>query len=72
MNITTSQYRQGKKGSFLSTTKPEPGESLVLVMPTGRGKRRIPVGHVIGVQAIGAAMNMVHVTRLEFVKGMDY
>lgn len=72
MNINTAQFRQGRKGSFLSTSKPEPGERLILIMPTCRGRRHIPVGNVIGVEPVGAVRFLVHVSEMEFVEGMNY
>lgn len=72
MNITTSQYRQGRKGCFLSTVRPEPGEKLTLIMPTCRGRRHIPVGNVVAIEPIGTARCLVHVTAFPFVEGMNY
>ncbi|SBL37006.1 Uncharacterised protein [Klebsiella grimontii] len=72
MNITTTQYRQGVKGCFLSTEKPHVGESLTLVMPTCRGRRIIPVGEVQRVEAVGTSRFLVWVSKLAFVEGMNY
>ncbi|VAC22007.1 Uncharacterised protein [Enterobacter hormaechei] len=72
MNITTVQYRQGVKGCFLSNERPAPGEPLTLVMPTCRGKRIIPVGHVERTEAVGEARCLVWVSKLTAVEGMDY
>ncbi|HCM56639.1 MAG TPA: hypothetical protein DIS97_12165 [Citrobacter freundii] len=72
MNITTAQYRHGVKGCFLSTHRPQPGESLTLVMPTCRGKRFIPVGEVQRVEAVGSSRCLVWVSKLAFVEGMNY
>lgn len=72
MNITTSQYRQATKGCFLSDVTPEDGESLVLIMPTCRGRRIVPVGQVQRVEAVGAKRCLVWVSALAFVEGMNY
>ncbi|EAO4249019.1 hypothetical protein CIM45_02415 [Salmonella enterica subsp. enterica serovar Newport] len=72
MNITTTQYRQGVKGCFLSAHRPQPGESLTLVMPTCRGRRFIPVGKVQWIEAIGSGRCLVWVSKLAFVEGMNY
>lgn len=72
MNINTSQYRQASKGCFLSNIRPEDGEPLVLIMPTCRGKRVIPVGKVQRVESVGAQRCLVWVSGLAFVEGMNY
>lgn len=72
MNITTNQYRQGVKGCFLSTERPQVGEALKLIMPTCRGRRIIPVGEVQRVEAVGASRCLVWVSKLAFVEGMNY
>ncbi|AUY01024.1 hypothetical protein ATHEMM101B_10130 [Atlantibacter hermannii] len=72
MNITTGQYRQGVKGCFISSERPQPGEKLTLVMPTCRGKRIIPVGHVERIEAVGTARCLVWVSKLTPVEGMNY
>ncbi|NUL35072.1 hypothetical protein [Kosakonia sacchari] len=72
MNITTQQYREGKKGCFLSSTLPAIGESLTLIMPTGRGKRHVPVGDVANVEAVGNSRFLVWPLSLPPVEGMDY
>lgn len=72
MNITTTQYRQGVKGCFLSTERPQVGEDLKLVMLTSRGRRIIPVGEVLRVEAVGTSRCLVWVSTLAFVEGMNY
>lgn len=72
MNITTTQYRQGLKGCFISEERPQAGDSLALVMPTCRGRRIIPVGEVQRVEAVGTSRCLVWVSKLAFVEGMNY
>lgn len=72
MNINTRQYRQATKGCFLSTQRPEEGESLILTVPTCRGKRIIPVGTVQRIEPVGAHRCLVWVAGLAFVEGMNY
>lgn len=72
MNINTEQYRYGRHGRFASSVKPTPGERLTLIMPTGRGKRHVPVGEVVAVEPLGSARWIVHVSKLKPVEGMDY
>ncbi|KJM02318.1 hypothetical protein SS39_11090 [Enterobacter chengduensis] len=72
MKITTVQYRQAMKGCFISSERPKPGEKLTLVMPTCRGKRIIPVGHVERIEAVGEFRCLVWVSQLAPVEGMNY
>ncbi|QFH71480.1 hypothetical protein FR762_17935 [Enterobacter sp. E76] len=72
MNITTKQYRQAMKGCFITDERPKLAEELVLVMPTCRGKRIIPVGSVQKIEPVGQYRHLVWVHGLRFVEGMNY
>lgn len=72
MKITTTQYRQARKGCFISDERPKLAEELVLVMPTCRGRRIIPVGVVQMIEPVGMYRHLVWVHGLKHVEGMDY